>query len=196
MASAITQNIIFETSTSLTPTSLRSITIVLDETLTTVLRLLFVGLTKCNLSVALRLISTNKNKKVFTIFDIMTEINSLSGNLSNYRQTKHEKSKQKIVFFTILDILTEFKIAYQSICQTEDTYFQSFGQMTGNFRHLAKWLVWHLDCNIYMFLLIAFFACFFTKLWHTHSFDITNINMHNIYLLLRRTISIFIFLLN
>jgi hypothetical protein len=80
----------------------------------------------------------NKNKKVFTIFDIMTEINSHSGNVSNYRQTKHEKNKQKIVFFTILDILTEFKIPYQAICQTEGTHFQSFGQITGNFRHLTK----------------------------------------------------------
>jgi hypothetical protein len=42
----------------------------------------------------------------------LTEINSHSGNLSNYRQTKHEKNNQKIVFFTILDILTEFKIPY------------------------------------------------------------------------------------
>ena len=66
----------------------------------------------------------------------MPEINSHSGNLSNYRQTKHEKNKQKIFF--LLDILTEFKIPYQAICQTEGTYFQSFGQMTGNFRHLAK----------------------------------------------------------
>jgi hypothetical protein len=49
--------------------------------------------------------------------------------------------------------------------------------------------LWHY--LVYMFLLIAFFACFFAKLWHTHSFDITNINMHNIYLLFRRTISIF-----
>jgi hypothetical protein len=56
----------------------------------------------------------------------------------NRRQTKHEKSKQKIVFFTILDILTEFKIPYQAICQTEGTHFQSFGQITGNFRQLAK----------------------------------------------------------
>ena len=68
----------------------------------------------------------------------MTEINSHSGNLSNYRQTKHEKKPPKIVFFTILDILTEFKIPYQAICQTAGTHFQSFGQMTGNFRHLAK----------------------------------------------------------
>ena len=69
----------------------------------------------------------------------MTEINSHSGNLSNYIQTKHEKTRQKIgFFFTILDILTEFKIPYQAICQTEGTHFQSFGQMTGNFRHLAK----------------------------------------------------------
>ena len=139
MRSAITQNIIFETSTSLTPTSLRSITVARDETLTTLLRLLFVGLTKCNLSVALRLISTNKNKKVFTIFDIMTEINSHSGNLSNYRQTKHEKKTNKKYFFTMLvDILTEFKIPYQAICQIKGTHFQSFGQMTGNFKHLAK----------------------------------------------------------
>jgi hypothetical protein len=29
----------------------------------------------------------------------MTEINSHSGNLSNYRQTKHEKNKQKINFY-------------------------------------------------------------------------------------------------
>ena len=29
----------------------------------------------------------------------MTEINSHSGNLSNYRQTKHEKNKQKIGFY-------------------------------------------------------------------------------------------------
>jgi hypothetical protein len=36
---------------------------------------------------------------VFTIFDIMTEINSHSGNLSNYIQTKHENNKQKIVFY-------------------------------------------------------------------------------------------------
>ena len=43
MTSAITQNIIFETSTSLTPTSLRSITIALDETLTTVWRLLLLA---------------------------------------------------------------------------------------------------------------------------------------------------------
>jgi hypothetical protein len=42
-------------------------------------------------------------------------------NCENRRQTKHEKSKQKIVFFTILDILTEFKIPYQAICQTEGT---------------------------------------------------------------------------
>ena len=68
----------------------------------------------------------------------MTEINSHSGNLSNYRQTKHVKNKQKIVFCTILDILTEFKIPYQAICQTEGTHLQSFSQMTGNFRHLAK----------------------------------------------------------
>jgi hypothetical protein len=68
----------------------------------------------------------------------MTEINSHSGNLSNYRQTKYEKNKQKIDFFTILDILTEFKIPYQAICQTEGTHFQSFGQMTRNFRHLGK----------------------------------------------------------
>ena len=54
----------------------------------------------------------------------MTEINSHLGNLSNYRQTKHEKkNKQKIFFFTILDILTEFKIPYQAICQTEGTHF-------------------------------------------------------------------------
>ena len=69
----------------------------------------------------------------------MTEINFHSGNLSNYRQTKHEKKKKKKkkknFFFTIL---TEFKIPYQAICQTEGTHFQSFGQMTGNFRHLAK----------------------------------------------------------
>ena len=44
VTSAITQNVIFKTSTSLTPTSLRSITIALDETI--VLRRLFVGLTK------------------------------------------------------------------------------------------------------------------------------------------------------
>ena len=68
----------------------------------------------------------------------MTEINSYSGNLSNYRQTKHEKNKQKLVFLTILDILTEFKIPYQAICQTEGIHFQSLGQMTGNCRHLAK----------------------------------------------------------
>ena len=68
----------------------------------------------------------------------MTEINSHSGNLSNYIQTKHENNKQKIFFFTILDILTEFKIPYQAICQTEGTHFQSFGQMTGNVRHLVK----------------------------------------------------------
>jgi len=55
----------------------------------------------------------------------MTEINSHSGNLSNYIQTKHENNKQKI-------------IPYQAICQTEGTHFQSFGQMTGNFRHLTK----------------------------------------------------------
>ena len=61
----------------------------------------------------------------------MTEINSHSGNLSNYRQTKHEKNKQKIVLFTILDILTEFKIPYRAIRQTEGTHFQSFSQMTG-----------------------------------------------------------------
>ena len=69
----------------------------------------------------------------------MTEINSQSGNLSNYRQTKHEKNKQKILFFfTILDILTEFRIPYQAICQTEGTHVQSFDQMTGNIWHLAK----------------------------------------------------------
>ena len=62
----------------------------------------------------------------------MTELNSHSGNLSIYRQTKHEKTTQKIVFFTILDILTEFKIPYQAICQTEGTHFKSFGQMTEN----------------------------------------------------------------
>jgi hypothetical protein len=45
-------------------------------------------------------------------------------NCENRRQTKHEKSKQKIVFFTILDILTEFKIPYQAICQTEGIHFQ------------------------------------------------------------------------
>jgi hypothetical protein len=39
--------------------------------------------------------------------------------------------KKKEVCFTIFDILTEFKIPYQAICQTEGTHFQSFGQMTG-----------------------------------------------------------------
>ena len=68
----------------------------------------------------------------------MTEINSHSGNLSNYIQTKHENNKQKIVFFTILDILTEFRIPHQAICQTEGTHVQSFDQMTGNIWHLAK----------------------------------------------------------
>jgi hypothetical protein len=51
----------------------------------------------------------------------------------------HEKGHFcKNSFFTILDILTEFKIPYQAICQTEGTHFQSFGQITGNFRQLAK----------------------------------------------------------
>ena len=68
----------------------------------------------------------------------MTEINSHSGNLSNYRQTKHKKKKKKKIFFTIFDILTEFKIPYQAICQTKGTHVQSFGQMTGNFRHLVR----------------------------------------------------------
>jgi hypothetical protein len=76
--------------------------------------------------------------KVKTHNYINRQNQSTTENCENRRQTKHEKSKQKIVFFTILDILTEFKIPYQAICQTEGTHFQSFGQITGNFRHLAK----------------------------------------------------------
>ena len=49
-----------------------------------------------------------------------------------------KKKKKKKFFFTIFDILTEFKIPYQAIRQTEGTHFQSFGQITGNFRQLAK----------------------------------------------------------
>ena len=51
-----------------------------------------------------------------------------------------KKTNKKEFFFTILGILTEFEIPCPAICQTEGTHFQSFGQMTGNFRHLAKWL--------------------------------------------------------
>ena len=78
--------------------------------------------------------------KVKTHNYINRQNQSTTENCENRRQTKHKKKQTKNCFFiyTILDILTEFKIPYQTICQTEGTHFQLFGQITGNFRHLAK----------------------------------------------------------
>jgi hypothetical protein len=89
----------------------------------------------------------------------MTEINSHSGNLSNYRQTKHEKNKQKIFFFIILGILTELfqnlninksyfcifdgirrNFNCRSIYVTVNVSNQSFGHMPLTTSHLAKCL--------------------------------------------------------
>ena len=110
---------------------------------------------------------------MFTIFDIMTEINSHSGNLWNNRQTKHEKKTPKNSFLQYLTYWLNSKFHIRQFVKQRALIFshlakwleilgiwpndwrsEAFDQMTGGQRHLTKWLVWHIDCNTHIYIYV------------------------------------------